>query len=84
MGLGLRDSAALGVLMNTRGLVELVVLNVGLDLGVLTPALFTMLVLMALITKLMTSPILNWILGGNAMARATASADEGRSGLSSG
>jgi len=43
MGLSLRDSVALGALMNTRGLVELVVLNVGLDLGILTPALFTML-----------------------------------------
>jgi Kef-type K+ transport system membrane component KefB len=57
-GLDWRDSAALGVLMNTRGLVELIVLNIGLDLGVLTPRLFTMLVLMALVTTMMTSPIL--------------------------
>jgi Kef-type K+ transport system membrane component KefB len=57
-GLDWRDSAALGILMNTRGLVELIVLNIGLDLGVLTPRLFTMLVIMALVTTLMTSPIL--------------------------
>ena len=44
--------------MNTRGLVELVVLNAGLDLGVLSPALFTMMVIMALVTTFMTTPIL--------------------------
>jgi len=53
-----RDSAALGILMNTRGLVELIVLNIGLDLGVITPRLFTMLVIMALVTTMMTSPVL--------------------------
>lgn len=58
-GLGWRDSTALGILMNTRGLVELIVLNIGLDLGVLTPRLFTMLVIMALVTTMMTSPILS-------------------------
>jgi Kef-type K+ transport system membrane component KefB len=57
-GVAWRDSAALGILMNTRGLVELIVLNIGLDLGVLTPRLFTMLVVMALVTTMMTSPIL--------------------------
>jgi Kef-type K+ transport system membrane component KefB len=57
-GLGWRDSGALGILMNTRGLVELIVLNIGLDLGVITPRLFTMLVIMALVTTMMTSPIL--------------------------
>jgi Kef-type K+ transport system membrane component KefB len=70
MGLSLRDSVALGALMNTRGLVELVVLNVGLEIGILTPALFTMLVLMALTTTLMTSPILNWVLHDGAVAHA--------------
>jgi Kef-type K+ transport system membrane component KefB len=58
MGLDWRNSAALGILMNTRGLVELIVLNIGLDLGVITPRLFAMLVIMALVTTLMTSPIL--------------------------
>lgn len=58
MGLSWRDSAALGALMNTRGLVELIVLNIGFDLGVITPRLFTMLVIMALVTTMMTSPML--------------------------
>jgi Kef-type K+ transport system membrane component KefB len=61
-GLDWRTSSALGVLMNTRGLVELIVLNIGLDLGVLTPRLFTMLVLMAIVTTMMTSPMLTAIL----------------------
>lgn len=58
MGMEWKYSFGLGVLMNTRGLVELVILNAGLDLGVLSPTLFTMLVLMALTTTFMTSPIL--------------------------
>jgi Kef-type K+ transport systems, membrane components len=53
-----REAASLGILMNTRGLMELVVLNVGLDLGVLSPTLFAMFVLMAVVTTLATSPIL--------------------------
>jgi Kef-type K+ transport system membrane component KefB len=61
-GLRWRDSAALGILMNTRGLVELIVLNIGLDLGVISPKLFTMLVLMALVTTFMTTPILHLLL----------------------
>jgi len=56
-----REAAALGVLMNTRGLIELVVLNIGLDIGVISPALFAMLVLMALLTTFMTTPLLDWI-----------------------
>ncbi len=47
--------------MNTRGLVELVILNIGLDLGILSPALFSMMVLMALVTTFMTAPLLSWI-----------------------
>jgi len=60
-GLGWRQAAALGVLMNTRGLMELIVLNVGLDLGVLSPRLFTMMVLMALFTTFATTPALRWM-----------------------
>ena len=60
-GLPWREAAAIGVLMNTRGLVELVILNIGLDLGILSPALFSMMVLMALITTLMTTPLLAWV-----------------------
>jgi Kef-type K+ transport system membrane component KefB len=61
-GLEWRDSAALGILMNTRGLVELIVLNMGLDLGIVSPKLFTMLVFMALVTTFMTTPILQLLL----------------------
>jgi len=57
-GMSWRDSWAIGTLMNTRGLMELVVLNVGLDIGVISPALFAMMVLMALATTFMTSPML--------------------------
>ncbi|MCW5849565.1 MAG: cation:proton antiporter [Anaerolineae bacterium] len=60
-GLVWRDAAAIGVLMNTRGLVELVVLNIGLEIGVLSPSLFTMMVIMALVTTFMASPLLEWI-----------------------
>ena len=59
-GLSKRDASALGWLMNTRGLTELIVLNIGLNLGVITPLLFTMLVIMALVTTFMTSPLLEW------------------------
>ncbi len=57
-GLSWRDSTGLGILMNTRGLVELIVLNIGLDLGVISPRLFTMLVIMALATTFMAGPAL--------------------------
>lgn len=53
-----RDALAIGALMNTRGLMELVIASVGLEIGVISPALFTMLVLMALVTTAMTSPLL--------------------------
>jgi Kef-type K+ transport system membrane component KefB len=59
-GMGYRESAALGWLMNTRGLTELIVLNIGLSLGVISPLLFTMLVIMALVTTVMTAPLLEW------------------------
>ena len=66
-GVNWKDSLALGVLMNTRGLVELVILNAALDLGVSSPALFTMMVLMALITTFMTTPILSAMKIGTAV-----------------
>jgi Kef-type K+ transport system membrane component KefB len=56
-----RDSLTIGALMNTRGLMELIVLNIGLELKVLTPAVFTMMVIMALVTTFMTGPALNLI-----------------------
>jgi Kef-type K+ transport system membrane component KefB len=60
-GMTWREAGAVGVLMNTRGLMELVILNIGLDIGVISPALFAMMVLMALVTTFMTSPLLEWI-----------------------
>jgi len=60
-GLTWPDSLRIGVLMNTRGLMELIVLNIGYDLGVLNQQIFTILVFMALITTFMTSPMLNFL-----------------------
>ena len=56
-GLGTRAAASLGVLLNTRGLIELVVLNIGLDLGVISPTLFAIMVVMALVTTIATTPV---------------------------
>ncbi len=60
-GVEKREATALGWLMNTRGLTELIVLNIGLSLNVISPLLFTMLVIMALVTTFMTSPLLELI-----------------------
>src|SRR5271168_4632421 len=60
-GLNWRDSAELGVLMNSRGLMELIVLNIGLEMKVISPTLFAMLVIMALVTTFATTPILHLI-----------------------
>ena len=62
-GLPWRDSLALGALMNTRGLMELIALNVGYDLGILSPEIFAMMVLMALVTTAMTGPLVSISLG---------------------
>lgn len=59
VGLEWRESSALGVLMNCRGLTELIILNIGLQLGILPPALFAMLVIMAVVTTVMTEPLLS-------------------------
>ena len=58
MGEPWRDAAAIGILMNTRGLTELVILSVGLQLGIISTTLFTMMVIMALVTTLMATPML--------------------------
>ncbi|MGC4041150.1 MAG: cation:proton antiporter [Flavobacterium sp.] len=63
VGQSWKESLSIGALMNTRGLMELVVLNIGYDLGVLSPTVFSMMVLMALITTFMTGPaldLINW------------------------
>jgi Kef-type K+ transport system membrane component KefB len=72
-GLPWRESMALGALMNTRGLMELVILNIGLDIGVISPALFSMMVLMALFTTFMTTPLLHWIRPDSGARAATPS-----------
>jgi K+:H+ antiporter len=60
-GMSWRDSFSLGVLLNTRGLVELIVLSIGYDLGILSARTFAMLVLMALVTTFMTGPLLSLV-----------------------
>jgi Kef-type K+ transport system membrane component KefB len=57
-GMPTREAAGLGILMNTRGLMELVILNIGLDIRVISPELFSMMVLMAMVTTFMTTPLL--------------------------
>jgi Kef-type K+ transport system membrane component KefB len=69
-GMSWRDSASLGILMNTRGLMELIVLNIGLDLKVISPTLFAMLVFMAVVTTFATTPVLD-ALNGRAWRHAT-------------
>ncbi|HVE14568.1 MAG TPA: cation:proton antiporter, partial [Elusimicrobiota bacterium] len=69
-GMGWQDSLSLGALMNTRGLMELVVLNVGYDMGILSGPIFALLVLMALLTTLMTGPALDLLAGAEPLAAA--------------
>lgn len=59
--MGWKDALAIGVLMNTRGLVELIALNIGYDLRILPPRIFTMMVLIALVTTFTTGPLLTWL-----------------------
>ncbi|MEO7101409.1 MAG: cation:proton antiporter [Luteolibacter sp.] len=59
VGMSWRESLKLGALMNTRGLMELIALNIGFDLGILSPRIFTMLVIMALVTTMLTGPLLS-------------------------
>jgi len=60
-GMVWKDAGGIGILMNTRGLTELVFLNIGLDIGVISPLLFSMMVFMTLVTTFMTSPMLRWL-----------------------
>ena len=63
-GMSWRGASSIGILMNTRGLMELVVLNIGLELGVLSPTLFAMFVIMAVVTTVLTSPVLHLLIRG--------------------
>jgi Kef-type K+ transport system membrane component KefB/nucleotide-binding universal stress UspA family protein len=75
-GLSWREAGALGTLMNTRGLIELVILTIGLDLGVISPVVFVMMVLMALITTVMTTPMLERIYPLHLIRQETIGGDE--------
>src|SRR5262249_22653401 len=70
-GLEWREAGAVGILLNTRGLMELVLLTIGLDAKIISPAVFTMMVLMALITTAITTPLLQVV-----YKTSEASADE--------
>jgi Kef-type K+ transport system membrane component KefB len=65
VGTSWRDAAALGSLMNARGLMELILVNIALEKGLITHGLFTILVLMAIVTTLTASPLFNWLNRGN-------------------
>jgi Kef-type K+ transport system membrane component KefB len=54
------DANRIGVLMNARGLMELIILNIGLQFGVITPTLYTVMVMMAIVTTVMASPLFGW------------------------
>jgi Kef-type K+ transport system membrane component KefB len=74
-GMKLREAAGLGILMNTRGLMELVILNIGLDVKIISPALFSMMVLMALVTTFMTAPLLELLCPIRSTAKEPAGAE---------
>jgi Kef-type K+ transport system membrane component KefB len=58
-----REALTIGILMNARGLMELIILNIGLERGVITPTLFTIMVVMAIVTTLMASPLFELVYG---------------------
>jgi Kef-type K+ transport system membrane component KefB len=63
-GISNREAVGIGVLMNARGMMELIIINIGLERGVISPEIFAMLAIMAIVTTLMTSPIFELVLGG--------------------
>ncbi|MDZ8088939.1 MAG: cation:proton antiporter [Nostoc sp. DedQUE12b] len=66
-----RESATIGALMNARGLMELIILNIGLEQGIITPTLFTIMVIMAVITTLMASPLIAFLLHGTSYEKSS-------------
>jgi len=66
-----RESATIGALMNARGLMELIILNIGLEQGIITPTLFTIMVIMAVVTTLMASPLVAFLLHGTSYEKFT-------------
>jgi Kef-type K+ transport system membrane component KefB len=75
---------AIGALMNARGLMELIIINIGLQRGIIGPTLFSMLVLMAIVTTLMASPLFELVYGRKARARGELGALEGHEGAAAG
>ena len=70
-----RTALAVGTLMNSRGLMELIIINIGLEKGVIRPALFSIMVLMAIVTTLMASPVFEWVYGRHARKLGVLSAE---------
>lgn len=73
-----RTALGIGALMNSRGLMELIIINIGLQKGVIGPALFSMLVLMAIVTTLMASPVFEWVYGKKARETGELEALDGK------
>jgi Kef-type K+ transport system membrane component KefB len=67
-GVSNREALGIGVLMNVRGLMELIIINIGLQRGIISPSLFAMLVIMAVVTTVMASPIFDWWVARHGMA----------------
>jgi len=65
-----REAVGIGALMNARGLMELIILNIGLERGLITPVLFSIMVVMAIFTTLMALPVFNWVFGTAAFGSA--------------
>jgi len=70
-GISNREALGIGTLMNARGLMELIIINIGLQRGIITPALFATLVIMAVVTTLMASPLFEWLVGRHASRPAS-------------
>jgi Kef-type K+ transport system membrane component KefB len=67
-----REAFGIGVLMNVRGLMELIIINIGLQRGIISPSLFAMLVIMAVVTTVMASPIFDWWVARHGLVPAAA------------
>jgi Kef-type K+ transport system membrane component KefB len=74
-GLSTKESLGIGTLMNARGLMELIIINIGLQRGIISESLFACLVIMAIVTTLMASPIFDWILGNGVQSTDVKVAD---------
>jgi Kef-type K+ transport system membrane component KefB len=73
MGISNREAMGIGILMNARGLMELIIINIGLQRGIISEGLFATLVIMAVITTLMASPLFELMVGGEAESKSSAS-----------